>query len=251
MFAGNHTTGTSLMWILLRLAQFPAVQAKVSAEIAQCCASSPPSEADVRRLQYLPAVIHESLRLAPVNVTKSRVSNARDLVVGGYVIPKGTAIAAPVESLNRDPAAWGPDADEFRPERFRKAKNASEPGSLDTHSAQASGSSGACPFSSMDRAQAADCPVTGSSEGDPSGGAGFVDPGSSPSFMTFGRGARACLGRAFSIVEQKVVIATLVQRFELRLSPSQADGRFSHALDNLLIQPSPSPLLRVAIKPSQ
>ena len=216
MFAGNHTTGTSLMWILLRLAQFPEVQAKVFAEIALHCKSCPPSEDEISRLQYLPAVIHESLRLAPVNVTKSRVSNSRDLVIGGYLIPRGTSIAAPVESLNLDTAAWGPDAAAFRPERFL-----GEARGRGSHSqAATSHSSGRCPFS-------------------------FVDPGSSPAFMTFGRGARACLGRAVSVAEQKAVLATLVQRFELSLTPSQAGTQFFNVMDNLLIQPHPSPLIRV------
>lgn len=215
MFAGNHTTGTSLMWILLRLAQFPEVQAKVHAEIAANCLNCPPSEAEIRRLQYLPAVIHESLRLAPVHVTKSRVSNSRDLMIGGHVIPQGTPIAAPVESLNRATSAWGPDAENFRPERLLRPVETSAPG-------QETGLSG-CPFS----------------------GRGFVDPGSSPAFMTFGMGARGCLGRAFSIVEQTVVISTLVQRFELRLAPIQAGRHFGSVLDDLLIQPHPSPLIRI------
>ena len=34
------------------------------------------------------------------------------------VIPRGTVIEIPVNILQTDPAVWGPDSSEFRPERW-------------------------------------------------------------------------------------------------------------------------------------
>lgn len=39
-------------------------------------------------------------------------------LVDRLTIPKGTLVTVPVEWLQRSPSLWGPDADQFKPERW-------------------------------------------------------------------------------------------------------------------------------------
>ena len=43
-------------------------------------------------------------------------------------------------------------------------------------------------------------------------------------YLPFGAGARACIGKIFAMVEAKVIVATLAQRFSPRLAPGQRVG---------------------------
>lgn len=62
-------------------------------------------------------VINESLRLYPTVVFMSREA-LEDMHFGKLMVPKGVNIWVPVISLHRDTSIWGPDADEFNPDRF-------------------------------------------------------------------------------------------------------------------------------------
>jgi len=43
----------------------------------------------------------------------------KDTVVGGkYFVPEGTSIRILLDQVHRDPKIWGPDAEEFKPERM-------------------------------------------------------------------------------------------------------------------------------------
>lgn len=70
-------------------------------------------------MPYLTSVIYECLRLfPPIGQLINRRVNA-DVILGDNIfIPKGAYVGYNCYSTNRDPAAWGLDADEFRPERW-------------------------------------------------------------------------------------------------------------------------------------
>lgn len=59
------------------------------------------------------------MRLYPVApLLVPRVSREdTSLTVTGYDIPAGTRVLVSVWAIGRDPAVWGDDAGEFRPER--------------------------------------------------------------------------------------------------------------------------------------
>eukprot|EP00177_Eucheuma_denticulatum_P005659 GFKZ01010302.1.p1 GENE.GFKZ01010302.1~~GFKZ01010302.1.p1 ORF type:complete len:121 (+),score=15.24 GFKZ01010302.1:176-538(+) len=46
----------------------------------------------------------------------------QDFKLSGYELRKGTVLRLPVLAIQRDPAIWGPDAEEFNPDRFLRAE---------------------------------------------------------------------------------------------------------------------------------
>ena len=70
------------------------------------------------QLSYIDAIIKETLRLdSPINVFV--VHAKKDTKLGGkYPVTKDTAIECLLRVLHHDPAVWGEDANEFRPERM-------------------------------------------------------------------------------------------------------------------------------------
>lgn len=40
------------------------------------------------------------------------------MVVSGHYFPAGTVLSVPSYTIHRDPAVWGEDIEEFRPERW-------------------------------------------------------------------------------------------------------------------------------------
>ena len=64
-------------------------------------------------------VIHEVLRLYPPAAFVSREAY-EDIQIGDLNVPKGVCLWTLIPTLHRDPEIWGPDANEFNPERFKE-----------------------------------------------------------------------------------------------------------------------------------
>ncbi|KAI7282800.1 cytochrome P450 [Hortaea werneckii] len=117
--AGHETTATAMIWAVYNLAKYPAVQTRLRDEIRS---QLPPltsdiSAADIDNCHYLHAVCSEVLRLwSPVNLIL-RISD-RDTSIAGHFVPKGTTIILCPWATNNSTALWGPDAHEFKPERW-------------------------------------------------------------------------------------------------------------------------------------
>ena len=62
-------------------------------------------------------VIQEVLRLYPPAAFVSREAY-EDIQIGNLNVPKGVCLWSLIPTLHRDPDIWGPDANEFKPERF-------------------------------------------------------------------------------------------------------------------------------------
>ncbi|KAF2306605.1 hypothetical protein GH714_019743 [Hevea brasiliensis] len=118
--SGHETTALTASWSLMLLALYPEWQERIRAEIFDICGDDRDCFQDLdklRQLKSLTMVIQETLRLYGPAVITSREAFA-DLRVGDLTVPKGTIIWISVMALHRDPENWGPDADEFKPERF-------------------------------------------------------------------------------------------------------------------------------------
>ncbi|EEF30574.1 cytochrome P450, putative [Ricinus communis] len=120
-FAGQETTALSASWTLLLLSLHPESQDRVRAEIVEICGDRIQDSLldldKLRQLKTLNMVIQESLRLYGPAVIAGREA-FDDMKMADLTVPKGTYIWVLIPALHRDPENWGPDANEFKPERF-------------------------------------------------------------------------------------------------------------------------------------
>ncbi|CAG8458050.1 10371_t:CDS:1 [Racocetra fulgida] len=77
-----------------------------------------PSYESLKHLKYLGAVVDETLRLYPSSLGGIARQTTEDTIISNYLIPKGTMVSASIWNLHRSKQFWGPDADEFVPERW-------------------------------------------------------------------------------------------------------------------------------------
>jgi len=115
--AGHETTALTLSWTWYLLAQHPEVEERLVAEWSEVLRGRTPTAEDLLRLPYTDAVILEAMRLYPPVYLIGREAT-RDLELGGYRVPRGTTIFMSQWVSHRDPRYFGPDAEEFRPERW-------------------------------------------------------------------------------------------------------------------------------------
>ena len=84
---------------------------------SSCSAYDPPSPAELLSLPYLKATTQEALRLFPFFASFTCTA-ANDTFIDDMAVPKGSRFNLPLWVISRDTEMWGPDAAEFRPERW-------------------------------------------------------------------------------------------------------------------------------------
>ncbi|KAK8499378.1 hypothetical protein V6N13_010588 [Hibiscus sabdariffa] len=116
-FAGHETTAITASWCLMLLALHPEWQSRIQEEVAQVCTNGLPDADSISRLKTVTMVIQETMRLYPAAafVTREALEETR---IGNILVPKGVCIWTLIPTLHRDPDIWGPDANEFKPDRF-------------------------------------------------------------------------------------------------------------------------------------
>ncbi|KIW74712.1 hypothetical protein Z517_11482 [Fonsecaea pedrosoi CBS 271.37] len=119
MHAGSETTGQTTAAILVTLLQHPEKMAKLEAEILSAALSDVPQFSEVQSLPYLDSVIRESLRAnrARTTMLERTVPNPGATIDGAW-IPGGTNVSVSTAVLNRDTEIYGPDPEQFLPERW-------------------------------------------------------------------------------------------------------------------------------------
>ncbi|KAK4693459.1 hypothetical protein P7C71_g3948, partial [Lecanoromycetidae sp. Uapishka_2] len=120
--AGHETTASTLTWAFYLLSQNPEVQTRLREEVRTHLpsiddASATVTAASLDACHFLHAVCNEVLRLyAPVPITLREASQKTS--IQGHVVPKGTMVLVPIWGANRSIQLWGPDAAEFKPDRW-------------------------------------------------------------------------------------------------------------------------------------
>ncbi|OJZ90757.1 hypothetical protein ASPFODRAFT_126249 [Aspergillus luchuensis CBS 106.47] len=121
--AGHETTSGALQWCVYALSKYPDVQTRLREEIRANLPSisveNPESisAATLDSLPYLHAVCQEVFRFHPSVPNTVRIAN-KDTTIGGQRIPKDTVIQIVPALTNHDKSLWGPDADQFNPDRW-------------------------------------------------------------------------------------------------------------------------------------
>ncbi|KAF4340768.1 cytochrome P450 monooxygenase [Fusarium beomiforme] len=180
ILAGADTTAITLRAVFGFLLDTPHAMDKLQNEILAegFDHSQAISYSSARSLQYLDAVVRESLRMHPsVAMPLERYVPSHGLTLpDGSFLPRGTGVGMNPYIIGRNQEVWGKDANEFRPERWLKGDDEDE----ELYQQR------------LRKMKAAD--------------------------LTFGGGSRICLGRHIALVQIYKAVATLVSRYEIRLA---------------------------------
>jgi cytochrome P450 len=125
LFTGQDTTASSLSFCLWYIAKHEKVQERLYNEINSLMtqrsgSSSRLSDAELRKLPYLDAVLKEALRLcSPAAVAREALQDVTVTNACGqsYVLPKGVQVHITSFVLQRSPRYWPDRPLEFVPER--------------------------------------------------------------------------------------------------------------------------------------
>lgn len=116
VIGGHETTAAALQWTFALLATHPHVADRLREEVDAlgAVAVGPQHMAD---LPFTTACFDEAARLQGGLVFNPKQAVEED-EIGGHRIAPGTTVIHSNIALHRDRRFWGPDADEFRPERW-------------------------------------------------------------------------------------------------------------------------------------
>lgn len=151
LLASRDTTACLLTYVTYFMAMHPEICQKLRAEVLEHCGPrNPPSYEQIRGMKYMRAVINETLRLfppVPLNVRECRHSctlppsdptfaySSPSSKSPSYAqtipttnptapdprplyVPSGTPVVFLPLLIHRNKALWGPDAEQFDPERW-------------------------------------------------------------------------------------------------------------------------------------
>ena len=194
--AGHETTAHSLSWVIYALCKFPNIQTRVQQEID---AFDKSETKDGLLPDYIEAVVKESMRKYPVANGSFRMVTKEDgYDLDKYHLEQGDWIVINLFVVHNLERNWGPDVDEFKPERWLPASEA-EPNPLSSPAVYAGG--GQTP--------------------------------NSIAFLPFSVGVRNCLGMNMALLEMRLTLARLVKRYSFRfVDEKMADE--SYALERAL-----------------
>ncbi|KAH8203538.1 hypothetical protein TruAng_002286 [Truncatella angustata] len=123
--AGSDTISCALQSTVYHMIRHPNAWSRARQEIDQAiqgdeiCRDRIISYADAQQLPYLHACIREALRIFhPVSMGTPRVAPTGGITIGGRFFPAGTILSLNTFSMNLLKEVWGPDAQEYKPERW-------------------------------------------------------------------------------------------------------------------------------------
>ncbi|KAI9151638.1 Transcriptional activator acu-15 [Paramyrothecium foliicola] len=122
--AGRDTVAQALTWAFYLLIQHRFVAGKLRKSIheeAEAVVGSvdlTPENLTPAKQHYAMAVFYESLRLYPPVPFEIKQTQQATTLPDGTALPKGAVVVWCPWAMNRSTTTWGPDADQFRPERW-------------------------------------------------------------------------------------------------------------------------------------
>ncbi|RBR13907.1 hypothetical protein FVER53590_25705 [Fusarium verticillioides] len=210
--AGHETTATALTWAIYILCKQPEVQNRLREEIrmhfpnpkgwprSERPSSNTLQQAIDFKLPYLNVVCLEVMRyFAPIPLTMREATC--DTTILHTFVPAGTRIILAPRVTNRDSALWGPDANNFNPDRWLSPKNGNREATE-----QSKFKIGNQKRDSTAAPEVIQEEVRGRTEAR----SNYAD-------LTFLHGPRSCIGQSFARVEFAILLATLIANFEFQI----------------------------------
>lgn len=188
--AGTDTTATTLSGLFFYLSHSPTALGKLVEEIRTTFETMEEIAigGKLNQCKYLRAVIDETLRLAhPAPGELPREVLRGGAVIDGQPYPAGTVVGCSSWAMGRDERVYGPDANEFRPERWLTSSSVAtnEDGKHDL----------ARQVGSMKRA-----------------------------FHPFSMGSMNCVGQNLAMLEMLMIVAKTVWATDFELVPGTSAG---------------------------
>ncbi|KNA11433.1 hypothetical protein SOVF_135270 [Spinacia oleracea] len=125
LLAGRDTVASGLTIFFYLMARNPNVEARILEESDRVlgqrlssCNTAIPTMEELRKMEYLQAVMYETLRLYPPVQMDSKFAKNDDVLPDGTHVKKGTRVAYHPYAMGRMETIWGPDCLEFKPERW-------------------------------------------------------------------------------------------------------------------------------------
>lgn len=114
---GTDTSFATLEWAMTELLKNRMIMEKLQDEVKQTLDGKQGiTDEDLEKMQYLKAVVKETLRFHPPIPFLAREPK-QDVEIMGYDIAAGTMVLINTWAIGRDDASWD-EADKFQPERF-------------------------------------------------------------------------------------------------------------------------------------
>ncbi|XXG60935.1 hypothetical protein AAC387_Pa04g2724 [Persea americana] len=120
---GLDSTGSTTMWALGLLVHNQDTQEKLYQEIrdrATCTEKGIVKVEEVGKLEYLQAVVKETMRMKPIAPLAVTHKATRDTKLDGLYVAEGTTVMVNLYALHYDPKVWD-EPDRFKPERFMES----------------------------------------------------------------------------------------------------------------------------------
>jgi cytochrome P450 family 110 len=117
LMAGHETTGTALAWAFERILSLAPIEQRIREEFDEVVGSGEFAAWHLPKLEYLDAVVKESLRVRPIMPAGGGRLVCRPFEIGGYTIDPGAILVNAMYLLHHRSDLY-PEPGIFRPERF-------------------------------------------------------------------------------------------------------------------------------------
>ncbi|KAJ4763054.1 Cytochrome P450 734A1 [Rhynchospora pubera] len=191
MLHGCVTTARLIANILSRLVLSPNLQEQIYLEVSAIHKGSCVISTDeVKKMQFLLATVLESVRLLPAGPFLQRCSLKSDMrLENGIMIPAGATVVVPLHLVQMDASVCGGDFLEFIPNRFLSNENNHD------EDKELTCTKHHCINESI----------------------------KFEALLSFGDGARACVGQSFAVLSIATLLASIIYDFEIKLEQNAAE----------------------------
>ncbi|KAK4205361.1 cytochrome P450 [Triangularia verruculosa] len=118
LVAGHDTSAGTMMFLFYNLLKHPEAMQKCYAEVDAVLGDRELQMEDIPKLKYIDAAMKEALRFCGPIPAISRQAKETTIIGGKYKVTPNESLVFNLKGLHNDPAVWGPDAADFKPERF-------------------------------------------------------------------------------------------------------------------------------------